>query len=110
MDSSAAFSGKVQFGAVATAAATTGARLVGQGTIRITIGVVNDQYLWTFGESPVAVPYGAALAADSTNVVARAIHHAPVVLGPQQCYVFSVYHSSQTTASSYEFELGMWQR
>jgi hypothetical protein len=93
-----------------TATATAAARLVSQGTARITIGVVGDTYQWNFGQPPMAQQFGAAAAADSTNVVHRVAQHAPVVLGPGQSYVLSVYQTAQTAASSFEFELAGWIR
>lgn len=108
--SSASFSGTFHFGALVTTAASSDARLVARGTLRETIVVANDEFTFDFGGDHAAVPRGAAAAADSTNFVYRTIGVAPVVLGPSDSLVLSLYAASQDGASSYEFECGMWQR
>lgn len=108
MDSTNTFPGTVHFGALVTASAGTNARLVGSGTLRITIIVVGDTFTFNYGGDTAVIPNTVAVGADSTNLVHRGVAHAPIVLGPGDCYVLSLYAASQSAASSYEFELGMW--
>jgi hypothetical protein len=107
MDSAAATSATVHFGALVTAAATSDARLVGNGLVRNVIGVVGDEYLFDFGGSAhVATAHAVA----GTAIAKLVIPHAPVVLGPEHSFVFSIHAASQTGAISFEFELGYWER
>jgi hypothetical protein len=99
------------FGALVTTAATAGARLVGAGVVRrATIVVAGDEYFWDFGGRVPADTRPATIAADSTTNVSTAIAHCPVVLGPGDSWWFSVYSSSQTVGTSFEYELGFWVR
>jgi hypothetical protein len=94
------------FGALVTTAASTSARLVGSGLIRNVITVVGDQYIFNFGGDPVPPAHAIAGTAIANIVIA----HPPVVLGPGQSMVMSLHATAQSAASSYEFELGFWER
>lgn len=97
----------VRFGALVTTAASTLARLVGNGLIRNVITVAGDLYTFDFGG---AVPAAAAHAIAGTAIANIVIPHAPVVLDPGQTFVMSLHAASQTVASEYEFELHYTER
>jgi hypothetical protein len=100
-------SATVRFGALVTTAASSNARLVGGGLIRNVITVAGDQYTFDFGGSPASA---AAHAIAGTAIAQIVIPHAPVVIGPEQTFVLSLHGTAQSGASSYEFELGFWER
>lgn len=94
------------FGALVTTAASSSARLIGNGLLRNVITVVGDEYLFDFGGD--ARPVSHAIA--GTAIARMVIPHAPVVLGPGQSFVMSLHAAAQTVGTSYEFELGFWER
>jgi hypothetical protein len=107
----AAPSATVKFGALVTAAASAGARLVGGGILRrATIVVAADEFVFNFGGPMPNQLRPGTLAADSTTNVSCAVAHCPVILPPQWEYVLAVHAASQTVGTSYEFELGGWQK
>lgn len=106
-NSSRASSAVVKFGALVTAAATANARLQAQGLIRNVICVANDHYTFDFG-GEVAVPVAHAVA--GTAIAHIVIPVPPIVLGPQEELIVSLFATSQTVASAYEFALGYWER
>lgn len=106
MDSSASSVATIYVGALVTTAASAYQRLVGHGPIRNVITVVGDRYLVDFGgQKNIA----AGLVTSGTAISHILIPHAPVVLGPGDCWMFQVNAASQSGASSYEFELGYWE-
>lgn len=105
-ESSQASPAQIKFGALVTTAASVNARLVGAGLIRPVITVVGDVYEFNFGGEPTPAAHAIAGAAIA-NIV---IPHSPVVLGPGDQFVFSLFATAQTGASSYEFELGYYER
>ncbi len=107
MDSSTTSSATIKFGALVTTAASTSARLVQNGLIRNVITVAGDVYTFDFGGTMTAAPAHAIAGTAIANIV---IPHVPVVIGPQQYFVMSLHSSSQTAATSYEFNLGYWER
>lgn len=106
MDSSAVSSLRVHAGALVTTAAN-GARLLYHQQMRTVIPVVGDTYLFNFGQNQGAV--GSMIAAG-TAIAMQAFQMGPVVLGPGQFSTIHVWLPSQSAASSYEFELGYWER
>lgn len=107
IDSTDTSGATLYFGALVTAAASSDARLVGNGLIRNVITVVGDEYVFDFGGATAAPP---AHAIAGTAIARVTIPHAPVVIGPEQMFVLSLHAASQTVASQYEFELGFWER
>jgi len=97
----------VQFGAVASAAASSAARLISNGLVRNVIAVVGDVYTFDFGGQPALPAAHAVAGAAVANIL---IKHPPVVLGPTDQFVFSIHQTAQTAASSFELELGYWER
>ncbi len=104
-------SATIYFGALVTTAASSGVRNVGHGKLRrATITVAGDEFWFDFGGQ---MPNGLrpnTLAADSTTNVSCYVPHCPVILPPQWEFVLSLHATSQDGASSYEFELGGWQK
>lgn len=95
------------FGPVVAAAATTSARLITQRLHRNVIAVVGDTYFFDFGLERLAPASLAVAGTAITNIV----HNCPpVVLGPQDQFLLHHMATSQTAASSFEFELGLWIR
>jgi hypothetical protein len=83
--------------------------LTGFGALRTgVITVVGDTYMFDFS-SERTVPL-ANLATAGTNVCNVSMKHAPIVLSPGDSWVFTYYAASQTGATSFEFELGYWER
>jgi hypothetical protein len=85
-------------------AASTSARLLGGGVWKISIPVVGDTYTACFGN--LQFPMGSSIATIANN----AYNHPPVVIGPQQCFLFYLWLPSQSGATSYEIEMGWWER
>lgn len=95
------------FGALVTASAGSNARLIGNGLIRSVITVVGDTYTFDFGGDQ---PEVGGLAVAGTAISHVTIRVAPVILGPGDSAVLSLHAASQSAATSYEFELGWWER
>lgn len=96
------------FGPIVTAAATSDARLISNGNLRVgVIKVVGDTYLWNFGGSTQVV---GAMAQAGTAVAQVVVNVAPVVLGPNDQFFLHEWAASQTVGSSYLFECGFWMR
>ncbi len=85
---------------------TTNARIVAHARARTVIPVVGDVLLFNFGGDPVNT--GAVMA--GTTELERVIHCPPIVLGPGHSYHLVLWRASQSGASSYEVELGFWER
>ncbi len=94
------------FGAVVTAAATTG-KLVWHGLLRTVIKVIGDQYTLDFGGASNMVG-GNILEGTAQAHVARKVP--PVVLGPGESLMVHEYAASQTVAAQYQFSCGWWER
>lgn len=97
----------IKFGAVATAAAGTGVRLVDHGIIRPVITVVGDIYTFDFGGD---ADLGHSLITSGTALSMVRVNVAPVCLGPGDQLVMSVHQTAQTVASAFEFKLGYYER
>jgi len=104
MDSSVATGCLAYGGPLVAAAATAAARLLGGGLFKVSIPVVGDNYILTFGCPASGVGQGVATIANAV------LNHAPVVIGPQQSFFFHIWLPSQSAASSYEIEVGWWER
>lgn len=108
MDSTEAVSCQLVFGAIITAAASSDARTVGGGSLRLgVIKVIGDIYLFDFGSDKSAPP---SLLTSGTAQTIVHVRHAPVVLGPNDMWMLEVFAASQTVAASFEWELGFWVR
>ncbi len=82
------------------------ARIVAHERTREVIPVVGDVLLFTFGVEPRVT--GEVL--GGTTQLERVIVCPPVIFGPGQSYHLVLWRASQSAASSYEVEIGLWQR
>lgn len=104
MDSAVATACLAYGGPLVAAAATAAARLLGGGLFKVSIPVVGDNYILTFGCPAGGVGSGVATIANAI------LNHPPVVIGPQQSFFLHLWLPSQSAASSYEIEVGWWER
>ena len=104
MDSSNSSVTQCYAGPLVATAASASVRRLGGGVFKTGIPVVGDTYALYFGCDSVAV--GSAVATIN-NV---AFNHPPVIIGPQSCMLFYLWLPSQSGATSYEIEMGMWER
>ncbi len=96
----------VYFGAVVTAAATTG-KLIWHRLLRTVIKVIGDQYTLDFGSSGNH-PTGMIMEGTAqAHVVCKV---PPIVLGPGESLMVHEYAASQTVAAQYQFAAGWWER
>ncbi len=108
--SAQAASASVIVGAPAIAAAGGTVRYIARGVARSAIPVVNDEYLWSFGEADAA---GSNTGFGGTTAQRIAIPCPPVVLGPGANHSMLLhlwFPGNITTAPSFECEVGWWER
>jgi len=97
----------VSFGAVvATAAANE--RRVDHQRVRSVVPVVEDQYVFGFGNPGYAMP--AAMALTGTAVVSAFVHMPPVVVPPGGNFKLVEWGASQSGAHSFEYTTCYWLR
>ena len=96
----------MRFGAVAVV--TTTAKKVGQWTVRPVIAVAEDQYTFRFGDA-AALPNAAThIGTAISNLL---VSCAPVVIAPGgNFHLCESNPSGASTAATYEFEFGYWER
>jgi hypothetical protein len=104
MDSSNTSITQCYAGPLVAAAASASARLLGGGVWKVTIPVVGDTYTALFGSDSFSI--GSSVATISNNVYC----HPPVIIGPQSTFLFYLWLPSQSGATSYEIEVGFWER
>lgn len=97
----------VYFGAVVTSAAVQ-AKRCGHSRVRSVVPVVEDQYLFTFGQAH-QVP-NAGVATSGTNILAAVVPMAPIVIAPGGNFLFVEWGVSQSGAHSFDMEMGYWER
>lgn len=96
----------VYFGAVTVV--STGAKKVGQWTVRPVIAVTEDQYLFRFGQGAALNAHGVITGTTQASVL---VSVAPVVIGPGGNFYFCENNpSGAITAATYEFEFGFVER
>ncbi len=110
MDSTASPKGRLRFGAVVSASASSSVRYLGGRQLSSTDLVTNDLMLFTYGGSNAFSSQAANLTEEAT--LARFWHVAcpPVVLGPGDSYLFTINCASQTGAATWTFNAGWWER
>ena len=97
----------VYFGAVVTAAASA-AKKVAQWTVRPVIAVAEDQYVFRFGADPGLPNSATHIGTAISNLL---VSCPPVVVAPGGNFYFCEANpSGATTAATYEFEGGFWER
>jgi len=95
-------------GPLITTAATSAARRVAHGVIRAAvINVVGDAHVFVFGGGGSCAYRGVA---EGTTQMFSVIPAPPIVVGPQQSFLFSVWGASMSTGISFEIEMGWWER
>lgn len=107
MASSVASGATMQAGALVTTAATGAVRVLDNRTLRTVITVVGDRYDFDFGGETLAP---AGLATAGTAQLHMLTSCAPVVLGPGDSWIFTIFAASQAAASSFEYSLAWWER
>ena len=114
MDSAGATVAGLTFGAVVLAAASGSVRLLARAAFARRAApamVTGDQFMFHFGEiSPQSINVsGAAL--PSTASAAHGVGLGPVIIGGGDSINFHLwYPAGATTAPTFEFELGWWER
>ena len=95
----------VYCGALVAGAASGLVRQLGGGSFRPAAPQVGDSYTVTFGcpESN----FGQIVTDAIIRVV---VNHSPVVVGPQQTFLYYIWLASQSAASNFEIEAGWWER
>lgn len=106
MDSDLAAIARVYAGALLAAAAPQ-ARLLGHAPLRTAIPVINDVYCVNFGGHEYT---GDSVLVSGAAIAQRYIPHPPVIIGPQQWAAVNLWLPAQSVASSFEVELGHWER
>lgn len=105
--SALASSAVITFGAVVATAGTGEVRFDHQ-RVRSVVPVVEDQYVFAFGQSVLGMP--AAMALTGTAVVSAVCQCPPVVVPPQSNFKLVEWGASQSGAHSFEYTLGYWER
>lgn len=82
------------------------ARIVAHQRARTVIPVVGDELLFVFGGEPK----GSGMILAGTAELQRVIHCPPIIIGPGDSYHLVLWRASQSAASSYEVEIGVWER
>lgn len=97
----------VSFGAVVATAATTEKRLDHQ-RVRSVVPVVEDQYVFTFGNPGYSIASG--LPTTGTNQGVIYVHFPPVVVPPLGNFKLGEWGASQSGAHSFEYSIGYVRR
>ncbi len=114
MDSAQATIAALNFGAEVLSAASGSVRLVGRHAFPRRVApamVTGDQFFWKFGSdmTPFVSPVGAAAPATAPTQFIGGF--GPVVIGGGDSLNFHLwYPAGATTAPTYEFEIGWWER
>lgn len=103
--STTAPSATLKVGALVTTAATSSVRILTSVVARTVITVVGDQYLFTFGS---AAPQLSSMIVAGTAIANIHIPCPPVILGPSDEFLLHAGATSQSGATSFEFEIGFW--
>jgi hypothetical protein len=97
----------ISFGAVVATAATSEKRIDHQ-RVRSVVSVVEDQYLFTFGNTSPVFP--AAMALTGTAVVSALVPMPPAVILPGGNFKLVQWAASQSGAHSFEYTVGWSER
>ncbi len=108
MGSDVATAAAIHFGALVTDGATADVVKLGSGNLRTAIVVVGDEMILDFGDSMQA---GASGLFEGSLICKQVVKHVPVVLNPGEEFILCINAASQAvTGSSFEFEIGFWER
>ena len=94
-------------GAVTATSSSSNARTLSNGWLRSVVPVVNDVYYWNFSGVDQMLD---GVLISGTNVVQRCLPHSPVMISPQGSFLLYLWLASQSSASSYEVEVGHIER
>lgn len=83
-------------------APTAAQRVMGSGVFRPTIQISGDKYLFTFGQPPFVT--------SVATITQHVIPMPPVMLGPNDLFLFHLYAPSQSAAGVYKVQCGWWER
>lgn len=106
--SSNASSAVITFGAIVGAVGTGEVRVDHQ-RVRSVVAVVEDQYVFSFGNSSYG-PATGGITMAGTGVIAAFVHCPPVVIGPGGNFKLVQWGASQSGAHSFEYTIGYWER
>ena len=107
MDSGSKSLAIVNAGSLTALASGATARQLPNIQFRGVITVVNDIYIVSFGPAEYGV---GSLISSGSGVCQQSFGHPPVVIGPQQTALIYLWMPAQTGASSFEFDMGHWER
>jgi hypothetical protein len=114
MDSATATIAALNFGAVVLSAASGSVRQVARGAFARRAApamVTGDQLLFAFGDDAGQTLDVAGAAAPATAATAFRMGSGPIVIGGGDSLNFHLwYPAGATTAPTYEFEIGWWER
>jgi hypothetical protein len=110
MDSSASAKGRLRFGAVVSAAASSSVRYLGGRQLSSTDLVANDLMLFTYGGSNSFSSQGSNLTEEATLARLWQVACPAVVLGPGCSYLFTINCASQSGAATWTFNCGWTER
>lgn len=97
-------------GSMTLPAAPGGARTVARASLPTSLGIAGDDYVLQFGGIDHA-PYAGLTAARATAPAKLCANVAPVVIGPgQYAVIYMWWLTAATTAPSFEYELGWYER
>ena len=97
-------------GAMTVPASVAANKFVGRCTIPTGLGIAGDEYIVQFGADALSVWQGGA-AVRATDVARRGTVAPPIVIDPGEWLVIHMWWlTAATTAATFEFELGMWER
>lgn len=102
-----AFAGTISMGAVVAVAGANEVRLDHQ-RVRSVLSVVEDQYVFQFGGAQQG--YAATTALTGTTINATITPMVPAVVAPLGNFKLSFWSASMTSANSFEYSVGLWQR
>lgn len=97
----------VYFGAVVTSAAVQ-AKRCGHSRVRSVVPVVEDQYIFAFGQA--VQTQNSSLATSGTAILQAVVPMAPIVIAPGGNFLFVEWGVSQSGAHSFDMEVGFWER
>jgi hypothetical protein len=106
MGTAQASKANIYAGALVGAAAAQ-SRLLSSGLVRPVIPVIADTYIFDFCST---APSLGGLITSGTAIANCIFPVAPAIIGPQQWFAFHIWLPSQSAASSYEIEVGYWER
>lgn len=110
MDSAAATIATLRFGAVVTTAASADVRYLGGRLVSSTDLVADDTFRFEFGSPGGGSNVISNLSAEATLPRGYIVAAPPVVLGPGDCFLFSINCASQSGAATWSFNAGWYER